>query len=188
MSIPPNSWMVFSTAFWTDSSLLISHSIGSPLPPALLISSAAVKIVPGSLGFGVTGLIVLIFNRISSLSDVDSPVLAAIAMFAPSRAKAKAIPRPYDRSVESITNGRLLWRLWTYNASRCPTNEYIFAFETGVQRRHEWLPVQIICSSCYSSEQQDDFKSSRLGPAGIPIMCPTLIDRMYWIRTMEMFK
>ena len=57
MSMPPNSWIVFSTAFWTDSSLLMSHSIGSPLPPALLISSAAVKIVPGNLGCGVTGAI-----------------------------------------------------------------------------------------------------------------------------------
>src|SRR5690554_4177096 len=51
---------------------------GSALPPAFSISSAAVKMVPGSLGCGST-------------------VLAAITILAPSRAARSAIARPMPR-------------------------------------------------------------------------------------------
>lgn len=56
MSIPPKVETVLSTAAYTDFSSLISHSIASPFPPAFSISSTAVKIVPGSLGCGLTVL------------------------------------------------------------------------------------------------------------------------------------
>ena len=75
MSIPPNSSTVFSTAFLIWSSCRISVMIGSALPPHSSISSAAVNIVPGSLGCG-------------------SAVLAKIATLAPSFANSLAIESP----------------------------------------------------------------------------------------------
>ena len=78
MSMPPNLAAVSATAFSTLCSSRMSHAIGSALPPAFSISSAAVKIVPGRRGSGVT-------------------VLAAMAMFAPSRAARSAIASPIPR-------------------------------------------------------------------------------------------
>ena len=59
----------------TLSSFLISQITGNASPPASTISSAAVYIVPGSLGCG-------------------SAVFAAIAIFAPSSAAFFTIARP----------------------------------------------------------------------------------------------
>ena len=56
----------------------MSHWRASALPPAASISAAAVKIVPGSFGFG-------------------SAVFAAIAIEAPSAAALNAIARPIPR-------------------------------------------------------------------------------------------
>jgi hypothetical protein len=56
----------------------IVEAEGSALPPSLSISSAAEKIVPGSFGWGST-------------------VLAAMAMFAPSRAALSPIASPMPR-------------------------------------------------------------------------------------------
>src|SRR6266478_3631097 len=66
MSMPPKVATVRSIALLTWASSRTSTTSGSALPPALAISSAAVKIVPGSLGCG-------------------SAVLAATTMLAPSR-------------------------------------------------------------------------------------------------------
>ena len=76
--MPPKVSTVLATAAATWSSKRMSHWIGSALPPAASISSAAVKIVPGSLGWG-------------------SVVLAAIATLAPSRAARSAIALPMPR-------------------------------------------------------------------------------------------
>src|ERR1043165_3675715 len=78
ISMPPNFSAVVSSACLTFSSSRTSTTIGSALPPAASISAAAVWIVPGSFGCGVS-------------------VLAAIAMFAPSRAARNAIARPIPR-------------------------------------------------------------------------------------------
>ena len=75
ISIPPNSSTVLSTALLICSSCLISVTMGSALPPHASISSAAVKMVPGSLGCG-------------------SVVLAKIDIFAPSFANFLAIASP----------------------------------------------------------------------------------------------
>ena len=56
----------------------MSHCTGSALPPAASISSAALKIVPGSFGFA-------------------SAVFAAMTMLAPSAAARLAIARPMPR-------------------------------------------------------------------------------------------
>jgi hypothetical protein len=78
ISMPPNSVAVFSIAAAICSSSRISHWIGRATPPAASISFAAVKMVPGSFGFG-------------------SAVFAAIATDAPSAAARRAIARPIPR-------------------------------------------------------------------------------------------
>jgi len=78
MSRPPKVATVRSIALFTCASSRTSTTSGSALPPALAISSAAVKMVPGSLGCGVS-------------------VLAAITMLAPSRAARSAIASPMPR-------------------------------------------------------------------------------------------
>ncbi len=78
MSMPPKVATVCSIAPFTCASSRTSTTSGSALPPALAISSAAVKIVPGSFGCGVS-------------------VLAAMAMLAPSRAARSAIASPMPR-------------------------------------------------------------------------------------------
>src|SRR5262252_961066 len=78
MSIPPNLSTVFATPAATCASSRMSVTQASALPPAFSISSAAVKIVPGSLGWGCV-------------------VLAAMAMLAPSLAARSAIALPIPR-------------------------------------------------------------------------------------------
>src|SRR5262245_32058877 len=84
MSMPPNFSAVASSAVFTFSSSRTSTTIGSALPPAASISAAAVWMVPGSFGCGVS-------------------VLAAIAMLAPSRAARSAIASPMPREAP-VTN------------------------------------------------------------------------------------
>ena len=76
--MPPKRATVSSTAFTIWVSSRMSHCTGSALPPAASISSAALKIVPGSFGCG-------------------SAVFAAIATLAPSRAARSAIASPMPR-------------------------------------------------------------------------------------------
>ena len=78
MSSEPKCAAVLSIAVFTDSSSRTSTMSGSARPPAFSISSAALWMVPGSLGCGVS-------------------VLAATAMLAPSRAARKAIASPMPR-------------------------------------------------------------------------------------------
>src|SRR5438445_5924441 len=78
MSMPPNRSTVWLTAAATDSSSRTSPRIGSAVPPAATISSAAVWIVPGSRASGWS-------------------VLAMIATFAPSRAARTAMASPMPR-------------------------------------------------------------------------------------------
>src|SRR5262245_28353966 len=77
MSMPPNSETVCATAASTDSSLVTSHRTGTALPPADVMRSATVWIVPGTL---------------PSCSE-----RAATATAAPSRASAAAIVAPMPR-------------------------------------------------------------------------------------------
>src|SRR3954452_2428767 len=85
MSMPPKVSTVFCTAaaIWFSSRMSTMH--GRALPPAFTISSAAEWIVPGSLGCG-------------------SEVLAAMAMFAPSRAARSAMARPMPRLAPVMNN------------------------------------------------------------------------------------
>ena len=75
ISIPPKCSTDLFIASLTLSSLRISQIIGNASPPASIISSAAVYIVPGNFGCG-------------------SAVLAATTIFAPSTAAFFAIARP----------------------------------------------------------------------------------------------
>src|SRR3954454_24809825 len=92
-SMPPKRSTASATAAFTDSSSRMSPAIGRALPPAASISSAAVKIVPSSLGWG-------------------SVVLAIRATLAPSRAARSAIARPMPR-LQPLTKSVLLARLVT---------------------------------------------------------------------------
>src|SRR5262249_12219685 len=78
MWMRPNSATVLSIAAITCASSGMSQTRGNALPPAARTSSAAVKIVPASFGWG-------------------SVVLAAIATLAPSRAARSAIASPMPR-------------------------------------------------------------------------------------------
>ena len=78
ISSPPKVSTVRSIPALTDSSSRTSTASGSALPPAFSISSAAVWMVPGSFGCGVS-------------------VLAAITILAPSRAARSAIASPMPR-------------------------------------------------------------------------------------------
>ena len=78
MSMPPKWSAVCSIASLTAASSRTSTSSGSARPPAFAMSSAAVWMVPGSLGCGVA-------------------VLAAMAMLAPSRAARSAMASPMPR-------------------------------------------------------------------------------------------
>src|SRR5262249_31864930 len=78
MSRPPKRAAGASIAVLTAASSRTSTTSGSALPPAFSIASAAVWIVPSSLGCGVS-------------------VLAAIATLAPSRAARSAIASPIPR-------------------------------------------------------------------------------------------
>src|SRR5699024_6007690 len=69
---------VAATAARTASSSRISHFNASACPPAAMTVSAAVKIVPGSLGLGTADL-------------------AAIVTLAPSRAARNAMAKPMPR-------------------------------------------------------------------------------------------
>src|SRR5262249_53609106 len=89
MSSRPNVVTACSIAPFTCASSRTSTTSGSALPPARVISSAAVKIVPGSLGCGLS-------------------VLAAITMLAPSRAARNAIARPMPRDAPVINKVRPL--------------------------------------------------------------------------------
>ena len=89
--MPPNFATVSATAFSTLCSSRMSQGNGSALPPAFSISSAAVKMVPGSRGSGFT-------------------VLAAMAMLAPSRAARSAMARPMPR-LAPVMNSVLFARL-----------------------------------------------------------------------------
>ena len=85
ISMPPNSETVCSTAALTSSSNRISVLIPIAFPPASLSSSAAVKIVPGRVGWG-------------------SVVFAAITIFAPSIAALFAIANPMPLVAPVINN------------------------------------------------------------------------------------
>jgi hypothetical protein len=76
--MPPKAFDGLSTPAATWASSRTSTTSGRALPPAFSISSAAVWMVPGSLGWG-------------------SAVLAAMAMLAPSRAAFSAIASPMPR-------------------------------------------------------------------------------------------
>jgi hypothetical protein len=89
MSMPPKVATVFSIALLTCASSRTSTTSGSARPPALAISSAAVKMVPESFGCGLS-------------------VLAAMAMLAPSRAAASAIASPMPRDAPVMNNVRPL--------------------------------------------------------------------------------
>lgn len=81
-SIPPKVYTTLLILALTWSSYLMSHCMGRAFPPALMISYAAVLIVPGNLGCLVI-------------------VLARMAMLAPSCANlmAMASPMPLDAPV-----------------------------------------------------------------------------------------
>jgi hypothetical protein len=83
-SMPPNASTVFWIASLTLFSSLMSHYTARHLPPRLSISFWAVKIVPSSLGCGVT-------------------VFARIAIFAPSFAARLAISKPIPLDAPVIT-------------------------------------------------------------------------------------
>src|SRR5215475_3426819 len=89
MSSPPNVAAAFSIAPCTCASSRTSTTSGSAFPPALVISSAAVKMVPGNLGCGLS-------------------VLAAITMLAPSRAARNAIASPMPRDAPVMNRVRPL--------------------------------------------------------------------------------
>src|SRR5215472_7413507 len=89
MSMPPKVATVRSIALLTWVSSRTSTTSGSARPPALAISSAAVKMVPESFGCGLS-------------------VLAAMAMLAPSRAARSAIASPMPRDAPVINNVRPL--------------------------------------------------------------------------------
>src|SRR5258708_3960612 len=78
MSMPPKRSTARATAHSIASPSRISPTMGNACPPASSISRAAVKTVPGSLGFG-------------------SAVLAIRATLAPSFAARLAIARPTPR-------------------------------------------------------------------------------------------
>ncbi len=101
MSMPPKCAAVLSIAALTAASSRTSTASGSARPPAASISAAAVWMVPGNFGCGVS-------------------VFAAIATLAPSRAALMAIARPMPReapvtnSVFCLSDKALLpWRNWT---------------------------------------------------------------------------
>src|SRR5262245_5885295 len=87
MSRPPKVATVRSIAALTCASSRTSTVSGSALPPAATISSAAVKMVPGSLGCGVS-------------------VLAAMTMLAPSRAARSAMASPMPREAPVMKSVR----------------------------------------------------------------------------------
>src|SRR5215472_677628 len=89
MSSRPNVVTACSIAPFTCASSRTSTTSGSALPPTRVISSAAVKIVPGSLGCGLS-------------------VLAWITMLAPSRAARNAIARPMPRDAPVMNKVRPL--------------------------------------------------------------------------------
>src|SRR5215470_7093321 len=87
MSRVPKVATVRSIAALTCASSRTSTVSGSALPPAATISSAAVKMVPGSLGCGVS-------------------VLAAMAILAPSRAARSAMASPMPREAPVMKSVR----------------------------------------------------------------------------------
>src|SRR5215468_9260803 len=87
MSRAPKVATVRSIAALTCASSRTSTTSGSALPPAATISSAAVKMVPGSLGCGVS-------------------VLAAMAILAPSRAARSAMASPMPREAPVMKSVR----------------------------------------------------------------------------------
>src|SRR5262249_36754341 len=89
MSMPPKVTTVFSIALFTCASSRTSTTSGSACPPALAISSAAVKMVPESFGCGLSGF-------------------AAKAMFAPSRAARSANANPMPRGAPGVNKLRAL--------------------------------------------------------------------------------
>src|SRR6266436_7980595 len=88
-SSPPKVATACSIALFTCASSRTSTTMGSAFPPTLVISSAAVKMVPGNLGCGLS-------------------VLAAITTLAPSRAARNAIARPMPRDAPVMNRVRLL--------------------------------------------------------------------------------
>src|SRR6516162_384884 len=78
MSMPPKCAAVRAIASLTAPSSRMSTASANARPPAASISTAAVWMVPGSLGWGVS-------------------VFAAIAILAPSRAARSATARPMPR-------------------------------------------------------------------------------------------
>src|SRR5258708_412123 len=96
----------------------MSQTTGSATPPAASISAAAVWIVPSSLGCG-------------------SPVLAAITIFAPSRAASSAFALPMPR-LPPLMNSVL------------PDRDVISHLRGGVRRRQ----------SCVSGMGVDTFRQT----------------------------
>src|SRR5262249_43851232 len=99
MSLPPKFATVRSIALFTCASSRTSTTSGSAWPPALAISSAAVKMVPGSFGCGLS-------------------VLAAMAMLAPSRGARSAIASPMPRDAPVMNNGPPLSVMISYPSVR----------------------------------------------------------------------
>src|SRR5262245_23910525 len=89
MSSPPKVPTACSIALFTCASSRTSTTSGNAFPPALVIWSAAVKLVPGNLGCGLS-------------------VFAAITMLAPSRAARNAIARPMPRDAPVMNRVRSL--------------------------------------------------------------------------------
>src|SRR5262249_187845 len=118
MSMPPKAATVRSIASFTCASSRTSTTSGNALPPALAISSAAVKMVPGSLGCGWS-------------------VLAAMTMLAPSRAALSAMASPMPREAPVMKS---VWFLSDMAWSRIKSN-WISGGATRVSLRQGRLRV-----------------------------------------------
>src|SRR5213080_3309305 len=77
MSRPPNVAAAFSIAPFTCVSSRTSTTSGSAFPPALVISSAAVKIVPGNLGCGLSVLAAITMLAVARSAQRDRKADAA---------------------------------------------------------------------------------------------------------------
>lgn len=128
ISIPPKVSTTFSILFLTYSSNLISHLIGRAFPPAFVISYAAVYMVPGNLGWGLS-------------------VFAKIATLAPSLAHlmAMASPMPLEAPVMTIVFPSKPLFLSSLSLPICEAKSYIlFIFQIIIP-----LFVNFCCSGIY---------------------------------------
>jgi hypothetical protein len=96
----------------------------------LLISSAAVNIVPGNLGWGVTRTrdIQLNFKTARNEPTCLGHYSYVCAVTGKGKGNAKAL----------VDSAKIIYtkELKAYNTPRSPTDEYVLAFEMGIYWKH----------------------------------------------------